>query len=290
MTQKINPDRYICVKNEQDYKSRPLSDRILNEIRSIFNNIAYFTSLAPHFLSYTFRRDPSYCIPSGEDNAWRPKSDGLFILATGLNGHPAWAGPYLSRIQRERPNIEVRIPQVPHEGDTTLQEAADPIVAMARDYIRKNPGKPISIIGTSNGGRIAAYVETRLRNEPVSIRVTGIAGVYFGSERMSEGISHKIASFRYCPEIVTDLSMGSPAARTLIEEMRAPLCQGERSYEFYAATNDSFVPNFSSCHPLLGKGEELHLVEGHGHLSILGAVCERELDRALAWMDARSSE
>jgi hypothetical protein len=76
-------------------------------------------------------------------------------------------------------------------------------------------------------------------------------------------------------------------ACNLIEAMRAPMPEGKeknRSYEFYATPNDWHIPNFSSCLPILGKGESLHLVPGHGHLSIAGAIYKKELERAYAWM------
>lgn len=290
MTDKTITD-YIHSNLEKNYQSQPLSERICNETLKIFNNCIYFPSLIPHFLNYLFNQSPSYCIPSGDRNQWREKNSGLFVFITGLKSHPTWAGPYLSKIQEDRPDMEVRIPHVPHNGDCSLEEASKPIASMVRDYIEKNPGKRVCLIGLSNGGRIAGRCETMLRDVDAAIRVTGIAGLYFGSKRMEDLTHLKIAPLIYSTAVMEEFKVASVVARNLIDAMRSPMPKGKeenRSYEFYATTNDWHIPNFSSCLPILGKGERHNLLTGHSHMSIAGAVCRTELERAYAWMDGNS--
>lgn len=280
-------NKSICSYLEHEYQSRPVCERIRHEALKIFHSYVYFASLAPHFINYFFNRSPSFCTPSSEENGWRKNNSGLFVFITGLKAHPVWAAPYLSKIQAEHPDVEVRIPSVPHRGDCSLEEATEPIVAMVRDYIQKNPGKKICLIGVSNGGRIAGYTETLLRNENAKIRVTGIAGVFFGSKRMEDLTAMNIAPRLYHPAVLEEFKVGSERAQTLLNAMRAPMPEGQeqnRSYEFYSTTNDWHIPNFASCLPILGKGERHTLISGHGHLSIIDAVCETELQRAYAWM------
>ncbi len=98
-----------------------------------------------------------------------------------------------------------------------------------------------------------------------------------------------VAQRLYSPAVVEEFKVGSERARSLLDAMRAPIPnrkEDNRSYEFYATTNDWHIPNFSSCLPILGKNETHHLLTGHSHMSIAGAVCKRELDLAYVWMDA----
>ncbi len=274
---------YINTQIEQDYQIKPLLERITDEIITIFHNAAYFISLIPHFLVYTFHRPANYCLIDLENEQWQHENTGLFVFITGLNGHPTWAAPYLSSIQAEHPHIEVRIPVIPHGGDCSLEEASGPIVDLVQHYIQANPGKKICLIGISNGGRSAGYVETQLRNEEAAIRVTGIAGLFFGSTRMNALAETPFAHHLYSPAIIEEFPYSSPRAKALIEGMQQPF-NSERCYEFYAAANDGFIPNFGSCLPRLNHGERHTLITRHGHMSIAGAICELELERAYQWM------
>jgi hypothetical protein len=176
------------------------------------------------------------------------------------------------------------VPYVPHRGNCSLKEAAEPILAMVEDYIEKNPGKPVILIGTSNGGRIAAYIETKLRHLNVAIRVAGIAGAFFGSTQMNLLKTLGIAPLFLKSVVIEELEAASLTARQLIEEMRRPVVVGKRSYEFYATANDLYIPNFSFCFPKLA-GAKYHLLKGYDHVSLAGRVCRQELKRSFAWMD-----
>lgn len=275
---------YINTQIEQDYQLKSLPERIVDEIITIFHNCAYFISLIPHFLAYMVHRPTNYCTIDIANEQWQQENTGLFVFITGLNGHPVWAAPYLSSIQAEHPTLEVRIPVIPHSGDCSLEEASAPIVDLVRHYIQANPGKKICLIGISNGGRIAGYVETQLRNEEASIRVTGIAGMFFGSIRMNTLVETPLARHLYSSAVIEEFLYASSRAQALIEAMQEP-SSPERNYEFYAAANDGFIPNFGSCLPVLNHGERHTLITGHGHMSIAGAICKQELQRACEWME-----
>lgn len=288
----VNPleeqKKYTYMGAEIAYKGLPLWEKIVDVACQIFNAIVFFVAvMLPHFCIYLFCRSESYVDPVQVDYGWKESNTGLFLFITGLKGHPVWAAPYLEQIKNDRPNVEVRIPFIPHGGNCNLDEATLPILGMVKDYIEKHPGKPICIIGTSNGARIAAKIETLLRSENVSIRVTGIAGVFFGTEMMEVLKQINIASIALHPDVVADLSVNSETSRNLIDAMREPEHLGERAYEFYAASNDLHIPNFSSCLPLLGRGERHHLLRGWDHMNITEGVRPRELQRAYAWMDTR---
>jgi len=275
---------YCYAKVESDYFHKPLYQRMMNVVTTILHTLRFFLALAPDFIRYQFYRHPNYCDPSA-NQCWKEGNQGLYVLITGLKSHPIWAEGHRVRIEVGQPEMEVRIPFVPENGDCSLEEAAAPIIEMVRDYIRKNPQKPICLIGTSNGGRVAAKVELALRGEGAAIRVSTLAGVFFGSRRIDQFAHWNIAQYLYNPAVIDELQIGSETAKALIKEMRASLPEKDtRAYEFFTSTNDEFVPNFSSCLPILGKGETFHVMEGENHFSITHAAREKQLQNAFAWM------
>jgi hypothetical protein len=139
LSNNIPSEGYIYTDAQDIYEKRDLWDKIVDVATSFFHMIAiFFTETIPNFFNYIFSPHKSYCIPSGENNDWKENSSGLFVFLTGLKGHPVWAAPYLAQIEKERPNIEVRLPHIPHEGDCSLDEATQPVLDMVKDYIQKN--------------------------------------------------------------------------------------------------------------------------------------------------------
>jgi hypothetical protein len=248
------------------------------------NASAFYMSLVPRISLYA---NTACCTPNGEKQSWNPDNRGLFVVLHGLKGSPVYAAvTYQEKIHKLHGNkYEVRVPFVPKKGNCSLTEAADPILAIVLDYIEQNPGKPICLIGTSNGARIAAYIETRLRHLNVNIRVTGIAGVFYGSSSMNTIASLNIAQLVLHPSVIADLMVGSDTSKSLIEAMQAPLETGTRTYEFYATVNDAYIPNFSSCFPVVPNAK-YNLHSGQDHKSLQVAVRDEELQRAFVWMDS----
>lgn len=281
-----NHSGYIHTEFEIEYADLPLMERVWDAVVEFFQTMCFLiTTCLYNFFAYLFSNETLYCTPSGGNNHWRKENDGLVVFLTGLQGHPSWAASYVENIAKDRPQLEVRIPWIPHSGDCTLEEAATSVIDMVRDYIKQNPGKPITLIGTSNGGRIAGKVETALRSENVAIRIGSIAGVFFGSERVS--FLKKIClGWIYSEAIMKELAVGSPVAEDLIQKMRRPIYRGERDYTFYATANDFNIPNTSSCFPEIHQPLERRFLKRCGHVSITEVVREEELQRTYAWMDA----
>ena len=282
-------EEYVHTEEEKEYRAKPLYERTWNVVRMIFNSALFYISMIPQFLptSKNYGHNPSL------ENTWTQDNRGLFVVIHGLYGTPQ-VDAFLYGGQVEKAvfyTYEVRAPFVPDVGNCPLEKAAAPILSMVRDYIEKNPGKPVHLIGHSNGGRIAAYVETQLRDVAVDIRVTAVAGVFFGTSHMTQLSTVGMVPSFLDKTIVEDFQEGSQASIELITHMKEPITKGTRSYEFYASANDLHIPNFSSCFPLVNQDSspEYHLVTGQDHASLLSAVSPEVIKNSRQWMSEKTS-
>ena len=229
---------------------------------------------------------PDCCRPEKERNwEWKKDNEGLFVLVHGWMGSPAFSSlVYYEKLEKSNPNkYEIKVPYVINKGNCSLKEAADPILAMVQDYIKKNPGKPVNLIGTSNGGRIVGYIDSALKDTDVHIRITGIAGAFFGSKTLTNLNKYGLAN--YLPQVVVEeLSQGSSKARNLIESMQKVPTQGSRSYKFYA-TNGDIVIQPEDSFPKI-KGADYELVVGQDHTSLGVSICDKVLKEHLEWMQS----
>jgi hypothetical protein len=270
---------------EMAYREKPQEERIQNAIQSILNAGKYYLSAIPKISIYTH---PDCCSPHKEDTwDWKEENEGLFVVIEGLKGDPAISSlVYKEKIEKAHPGkYEVKVPYIVKQGDCSLKQAAEPILKMVKDYIQKNPGKPVNLIGTSNGGRIIGYVESHLRDEDVHIRITGIAGVFFGSRRIDALSKLGLASLVFDEQLIKELQVGSKTAKELILAMQEKVNLGSRSFKFYATNGDLQIPNFSSCFPKIEKAE-YELVLGQDHISLNTAICPQVLEEHYRWMDS----
>ena len=116
---------------------------------------------------------------------WNSDSEGLCLYVHGFRGSSRTWHKYLKYMGKNHPKIDCLAPSVPMTGNCSLEDAADPILAIVEDYLKKHPGRPVRFVGTSNGGRILAYIETeldpeRLKNSNLSF--VSISGVYSGTK------------------------------------------------------------------------------------------------------------
>ena len=118
---------------------------------------------------------------SSEDYHWKKNSEGLYLFVHGLQSHPHVWHDYIDQLKEKNPNVDIKAPYVTKRGNCSLEEATEPLKKMVLDYIEKHPGKPICFIGTSNGGRIIAFLSTFLRGYKTAIKVCSIAGVFLGT-------------------------------------------------------------------------------------------------------------
>ncbi len=265
----------------EQYDHRTGIRKVVDFVVSLFRQIQYtFVVLCRRFF---LSNPPSY----GQKIEWKSDSQGLVVLLHGLRNAPAaWYAQL--RILKQHERIDVFAPTVPKRGMCSLEEAASPILPTLLDYVGKNPGKPLCILGVSNGSRIAAWLEIQLRGcaSQTPVRVSTIAGVHLGSRRMNLLEKLGLAKWFYPDVLREELKYGSAKARELLGRLASPLPAGcaARDYEFFASTDDLSVPDLDSSLPTLNKGERSYIVHGHSHDSIVTAVAERQIASCVRWI------
>jgi hypothetical protein len=231
------------------------------------------------------------CFPAfdfcGKTVIWKKESGGLCVLLHGLNGHPSIWNPQRELLKKHS-KLDVFVPAIPKKGNCSLEEAAEPILSTVLDYVAKKPGKPICLLGISNGSRLATWLEVQLREKAptVPVKVSTIAGVHFGSAMMDRLQRLGIAQYLYHPSACQELVYGSSKSRELLSRVVEPLSRNvaDRSYEFYASTDDFHVPDIASSLPYLNKGERLHILHGYDHSGIVSAVAEKQIASCTHWI------
>lgn len=252
-------------------------------IQSVFNEIKYLLLLG----YYRYISSPPQLRLS--DSAWNEDSEGLIVFIHGLRTDPAAWFAQLSLIPIDT-KIDLFAPVVHQRGMCSLEQAVTPLLPKIKDYTQKHPEKPICLLGTSNGGRIAAWLETELRESSpqTPVKVSSVAGVHFGSSRMALVDKLGISKWFYPNELRQELNYGSTKAHELLNRVRAPIGPScaPRSYELFATREDLTIPDLDSTLPRLDKGEQFHIVHGVGHSSIVSAVAEKQMNSCFAWINS----
>lgn len=211
---------------------------------------------------------------------WKSDSEGLVVLVHGLgNSSSSWYSQLslLSRYDK----IDVFAPELYKRGLCSLEEAASPLLPTLLDYVQKNPGKPLCLIGTSNGGRVTAWLETKLRqaSPQTPVKVSNVAGVHLGSKRMDLVEKLSVGKWIYPEALRQELQYSSAKARELLSLINAPLPANcaPRSYEFFATTEDLTIPDLDSTLPQIIHDKTYYLIHGESHSSIVTAVAEKQI-------------
>lgn len=185
-----------------------------------------------------------------ERKTWNKISSGLFVSIHGLGGDISSFGHHLSDcVENLNWNYDIILPKVIFGGNCKLDIASERILNLILDYINYHPKKPIYIFATSNGSRIASYIEVNLRHLDVDIYIFSFAGVY-GGTRNFDNLKYLVSLF-YDKNIVEDLSLNSETNKLLKQRMDEEFKIGTRHYEFFAAANDLHIPNIDDCFPEL---------------------------------------
>lgn len=254
--------------------------KVVHLVVSLFRQAKY--SLAVFYHRH-FCSNPTL----GPRTEWKAGSEGLVVLIHGLNNSSSSWYSQLSLLS-QHDKIDVFAPEVFKRGRCSLDEAVDSILPPILDYTRKNPKKPVCLLGTSNGGRITAQVETVFRQKSPStpIMVSNIAGVHFGSQRMNLLEKLGLGKWLYPAVLRQELQYGSPKAKELLSQINEPLPDGcaARAYEFYATTEDLTIDLDSSLPKIINLERKYHMIHAHSHGSIVTGVAERQIHSCCQWI------
>lgn len=293
-----------CLRADSAYATPPLME--VNDQRSLWRRTQALARAAFQLFSYVINKGVEFIFPSPvahlflkpvgsvdtgytypeQQLPWNatpsPTSEGLFLFVHGLHGHPnAWSG-YLKRLTEQCPRVHCVAPYVAQGGNCALETASVPLAAIVRNYAQKYPGKPIHIVGTSNGGRITLDIEEKLEVEQVQgrpLRVVSIAGVHYGTQWINRLAAWKVLRLaRFHPAIASDLRWGSAKAQQLLEAWQAKQGQWQAAnidvkHLFCASAEDEQVRPVSSSLPY-HHFCEYRLYTGEDHVSIVPKACE----------------
>ncbi len=220
-------------------------------------------------------------VAKSNDNMRFPKeeSEGLYLFIHGLWGHPTDWNLYRDRTASQ---YTFAAPHVYNKGNAPLERAAEPILRMVKEYLQEHPGKPVSIIGTSNGSRIATYIENNLTAEELrgtSLKVVSIAGV-LGGTKVVNRLGPLLRIVRLNSKLIEELKWQSSVATNLMDEWqkKQKLWQ-ERNVDvqhlFIATREDALVRPIKSSLPMNSSHKIYH---GEAHMSVVDAALNDVFD------------
>lgn len=218
-----------------------------------------------------------------EPPVWKQNSQGLFLFLSGLNSHPSiWNSQ--RKILETYDQYDTFTPFIPFSGNCSLEQAARPLLYILLDYIKKKPKNPICLCGFSNGSRIAMWLEVQLRERAphTPVRISTIAGVHYGTKIVSVLQKWGLSKWVLHKDFEEEVKFASPKAKDLVRRVRE-VHTDPRSYQLFATREDPWVDLESSL-PHLSKGEEVHIVHGQGHGSLVSAVAEQQVKTCLDWL------
>jgi len=237
-------------------------------------------------------KNQTTAIPYTSSSTFTSEKEGLIVYIHGLGSDPKIGQHlYAPEIEKQATNkYDIWVPNVVKKGNCSLEEAATPILERVRKYIEENPGKPVQLIGHSNGGRIAGYIDAHTRDLNVNMRVTGIAGVFGGTNIVTLGKVLGLANLFISKTLSNELKTNSRVSKQLIRDMSEKVEKGSRTYTFYTTIDDIAIPNYNSCLPKINQNEEHVTKAGCSHNSIQTAVLKEEVRKVVDFMRTFSDQ
>ncbi len=275
---------------QEKYGQKSIIKKILDVILSWYFELLWFLILAYRVV---FSKPAFPYHRQGDPLAWKINSRGLYVFIHGLRLHPAVWMDHLDKLADEKDPVDVLVPYVFKGGECSLEVASESILAGILDYIKAHPGRPVCIIGLSNGGRIGLWLECHLRKlaPDVCVKISSISGVFFGTRTVDRLKRSFLTRWMVgCDAVCEEMSFGSATARALLDLAKAPFAPGKRDYEFYACTEDIELSNLCTALPMLNKGERYYVVQGKGHHSILPVIYKQQMDGCRQWIRAHQHQ
>ena len=303
----VNTDFYTITRGENSPIMRLVDKRntiqkISDVVMAVLRMFTYLVENAVHFVNLFKERKTLFIAPIKIDNIWHyetkdypwntaTESEGLVLLVHGLRGKPFSYGGYIKDLKALSPNSHIIAPQVAEQGNCSCEIAAEPFLELVEAYLKKFPGKPVTLIGTSNGSRIISYIENKLPVELMEKRklnVVSIVGVHYGTKFVDTldrfrllflaGLNSKLGDeFRW----------GSSYAEKLLTEWNKKqdvwAQHNVNARHFFCTTfNDEKVFDNTSSLPDLKGDTDYRVYRGENHQSIV----DRARGDVIAWLKA----
>lgn len=304
-----NDHHHRALFNSGFYHNKPLvfihdirtkSHRVIDKIVAIFSYSIEILGRVKYFFQFFKHRKVLFLNPVKHENRWiyqksdlpwthHTESDGLFLFVHGLWGSPLCWGGYLADLIKTKAHIVA--PRVAERGNCALERSAEPFIHLVKDYMLKFPGKKVTLIGTSNGGRILSEIETKLNKEEIGNRaldVISIAGVHWGTH-----VPERLAKWKILPRPIVgkvleeEFRFGGHYAQSLMERWRNKQLEWAQHnvrvrHLFCATLEDHLVVNVSSALPILPHTPCYYKIDrNHSHVSLPYGV----KDHVLNWVN-----
>jgi len=285
-----NFQRENCIFSDEEWRKnndkRSIVRRVYDFIIMIFRELAYEIHTVTYRLFTSQQRFPLH----DQEIEWKNDTKGLCVFIHGLNGHPHVWDKHISLIQDS--TLDIYAPHVHHGGRCSLDEAIDPLFKRISDYALKNPKSPISLMGVSNGGRLALALETMIRkNAPkTDVKVSTIASIHFGTPFIKFMKNLGLCEWVVDPIVAEEFEYGSKKAQEILAKVQEPIPVGNgvRSYEFFATFEDIFVGDLGCSLPKFSDEDKHEILQGYGHNSIVSAVAVKQVKNTVDWMHERN--
>lgn len=231
-------------------------------------------------------------LPWNKQETVKTNNDALFVCVHGLRISPYMWKRYLSKIADSHPNAYCIAPHVPFKGECSLEVSANPILEVVQNYADSHPGKPIILIGASNGSRIAMYIENNLslnatnESPPRKILIASVAGVHNGTKQINFLARWRLLWIKkFHRAIQQDFHWESQVAQTNLKNWQRKQKEWkkhsvEARHFFCASKDDEQVRPISASLPHTLSDVTYKIFTSENHLSIVYAAC----DDVLGWV------
>lgn len=229
------------------------------------------------------RHDDAY-IPLDKEVVWKEESSGLVALIPGLHGTPHMFGDEIGMLKKRFSDADLVALHLPENGNVPLEESAARVEEVVKSYAKAHPDKPVTLIGESNGGRVAGHVEHALRDSVKKVQLVSLCGAFFGSRWMDFRAARGDTGSDH-PAVVEGLKFGSEEGKALIKRMQEPLEEGVvRRHHFFASKDDMALDPYTTSHPLI-EGAEHITITGASHWHLRADVIDQVVTRTRNFID-----
>lgn len=216
------------------------------------------------------------------------EGDCLFVFFHGLSSSPQRWHKYLDDLDAKHPTVNYYAPAIRERGNCSLEKAAKPILFFLKGYSRTHV-HPICLIGTSNGARLAAYIENELEKENLRIRTVTISGVHLGTNLMKilafTGLGRRLGFHK---DLMGDLSyLNEDSIRRASKWQECCKRAGDRhSHAFYGLSTDEKVWPWQSG--LINIDNATYQIfHGETHSGLANCIRENVIKESLDWVSKK---
>lgn len=291
----FRPDQY----DRRTFLARSLTRTALWSLDVLFGTFAALRSLgrretgdSPYAYDMTETRDGQTrtlaydSMDGGPGRAWKEGSQGLCVMAGGVDASPSMFRPYCDELANTLPGLDFYTPYLRTSQSTCAETMACEVYEVVRAYLGRNPHRPVCLIGFSYGAFVLAHVDLKLLQfQPgASVSFTAIAGLFYGTAVFDRIDAVGAGSFASrAPLVRKEYTHGNERSVAFLEEWRGTAPTSPRAYHFYASLDDEMIAPVETALPLLYHEEVHHTVAGATHHGLLASAREGVLRQTYAY-------